>query len=217
MIKCRVILVGNDRLFREGLSMMLESDELTVVRTSKSDSELLPLLTTSDEQPDLIMWDSPTILEEDVARWADIHREFPKIGVVVLTEDTNAESANRALAAGVRGILPKCISAAALSLSLRLIALGENLATVPSGLTRAWQETTPATPRPFDESTLPVSLSPRETEILRRLGEGSQNKVIARELDLAEGTVKVHIKTLLRKINVTNRTQAAIWGRNHNL
>jgi two-component system, NarL family, nitrate/nitrite response regulator NarL len=215
MIKCRVILVGNNGLFREGLSLMLESDDLTVMRTNNSASELLPLLTASDEQPDLIIWDSPTILDEDVARWTDIHREFPKIGIVVLTENTDAESANRALAAGVRGILPKCISAGALSLSLRLIALGENLATVPFSLARTWQETTPAKPRSFDASKLPVSLSPREAEILRRLGEGSPNKAIARELDLAEATVKVHVKTLLRKINVTNRTQAAVWGKSH--
>ena len=215
MIKCRVILVGNNGLFREGLTLMLESDNLTVMRTNNSASELLPLLTTSDEQPDLIIWDRPTILEQDVARWADIHREFPKIGIVVLTEEKDAEGVNRALAAGVRGILPKCISAGALSLSLRLIALGENLATVPFSLARAWQETTLATPRPFDTSRLAVSLSPREAEILRRLGEGSQNKVIARELDLAEATVKVHVKTLLRKINVSNRTQAAVWGKNH--
>jgi two-component system, NarL family, nitrate/nitrite response regulator NarL len=215
MIKCRAILVGTNGLFREGLSLMLESDDLTVMRTDNSASELLPLLTTSDEQPDLIIWDSPTILEEDIARWADIHREFPKIGIVVLTENPDAESANRALAAGVRGILPKCISAGALSLSLRLIALGENLATVPFSLARAWQETTPATPRAFDASKLPVSLSPREAEILRHLGEGSPNKAIARELDLAEATVKVHVKTLLRKINVSNRTQAAVWGKNH--
>jgi two-component system nitrate/nitrite response regulator NarL len=214
MIKSRVILVSENRLFREGLSLMLESDDLTVIRTNNSGSELLPLLNTIDEQPDLIIWDSSTILEEDVARWAEIHREFPKIGIVVLTEGTDAESANRALAAGLRGILPNCISTGALSLSLRLIALGENLTTVPFGLARTWQETS-AAPRQFDASKLPVSLSPREAEILRRLGEGSQNKVIARDLDLAEATVKVHVKTLLRKINVTNRTQAAVWGKSH--
>jgi two-component system nitrate/nitrite response regulator NarL len=214
MISSRVILVGDNRLFREGLLLMLENDGLTVMRTDASASQLIPLLTTMDEQPDLIIWDSSTILEEDVARWAEIQREFPKIGIVVLTEDTDAESANRALAAGVRGLLPKCISTGALSLSLKLIALGENLAAVPFSLARTWQET-PATPRPFDASKLPISLSPREAEILRRLGEGSQNKVIARDLDLAEATVKVHVKTLLRKINVTNRTQAAVWGKSH--
>ena len=216
MIRSRVILVGDNRLFREGLLLVLENNGLAVMRTDNSGSELLSLLTTIDDQPDLIIWDSSTILEEDVARWAEIHREFPKIGIVVLTEDTDAESANRALAAGVRGILPKCISAGALSLSLKLIALGENVATIPSSLARSWQETS-QTWRPISTGRPSVPLSAREAEILQRLGAGSSNKAIALELGIAEATIKVHLKTLMRKINASNRTQAAMWFKTHQL
>ena len=58
-------------------------------------------------------------------------------------------------------------------------------------------------------------LSPREKLILRCIIEGDSNKCIARKIDIAEATVKVHVKAILRKIGVQNRTQAAIWGINH--
>jgi two-component system nitrate/nitrite response regulator NarL len=65
------------------------------------------------------------------------------------------------------------------------------------------------------EGTLTPQLSPREKSILRCLIEGDPNKCIARKIDIAEATVKVHVKAILRKIGVQNRTQAAIWGMNN--
>jgi two-component system nitrate/nitrite response regulator NarL len=65
------------------------------------------------------------------------------------------------------------------------------------------------------EDTVAPQLSPREKSILRCLVEGDSNKCIARKIDIAEATVKVHVKAILRKIRVQNRTQAAIWGMNH--
>jgi two-component system nitrate/nitrite response regulator NarL len=62
------------------------------------------------------------------------------------------------------------------------------------------------------EDTIAPQLSPRETSILRCLVEGDSNKCIARKIDIAEATVKVHVKAILRKIRVQNRTQAAVWG-----
>jgi two-component system nitrate/nitrite response regulator NarL len=67
------------------------------------------------------------------------------------------------------------------------------------------------------EDTCAAPLSPRELAILHCLISGHSNKSIARKLDIAEATVKVHVKAILRKIGVQNRTQAAIWGMNHPL
>jgi two-component system nitrate/nitrite response regulator NarL len=214
MTKCRVILVSDNRLFLEGLSLMLESDNTTVAGKSNSGSECIALLTSIDEQPDMILWDSEPNPEHDVALWAEIHRDFPRIGIVVLAEQIDSASVSRAMAAGVRGFLPKCISINALDLSLQLIALGENLFTVPFSVAGGWED--PATvPRGIEIAKLRIPLSPREVEILQRLGEGAPNKVIARELGVAEATVKVHVKSVLRKINVSNRTQAAVWTKNN--
>jgi two-component system nitrate/nitrite response regulator NarL len=214
MIKCRAILIGDNRLFLEVLSLILESDALTIAHTHNHASDLTSLLTTVDEQPNLIIWDSSADVELDVARWTKIHREFPKIGIVVLTDQISAARVDRALAAGVRGFLPKFISAGALRLALKLITLGENIATIPSGLARSWQET-PAAPRPIDASKLPISLSSREAEVLQHLGAGATNRTIALELGIAEETIRVHVKALMRKINVHNRVEAAIWYKTH--
>ena len=67
------------------------------------------------------------------------------------------------------------------------------------------------------EDAIAPLLSPREKSILRCLIEGDSNKCIARKIDIAEATVKVHVKAILRKIRVQNRTQAAIWGMNNGL
>jgi two-component system nitrate/nitrite response regulator NarL len=214
MDKCRVILVGDSRLFLEGLSLMLESDDLTVAHTANSTSVLLPLLTAVDEQPDLIVWDSSTNLEQDLIRWAEIHREFPKIGIVALADDVDSAYVDRALAAGVRGLLPKCISTDALKLSLQSMASAENVAIIPFNSARDRQGSS-ATRSPIGASSLPIPLSSREAEILERLVMGAPNKVIARELNIAEATIKAHIKALMRKLNVSNRTQAAVWRQTH--
>jgi two-component system, NarL family, nitrate/nitrite response regulator NarL len=214
MDRCRVILVGHSRLFLEGLSLMLEGSDLTVACTTNSVSELLPLLTAIDEQPDLIVWDSSTNLEQDLVRLAEIHREFPKIGIVALADEVDAAHVDRTLAAGVRGLLPKCISTDALRLSLQSMAFAENVAIVPFNLARSRQESS-AGRSPIGASILPIRLSSREAEILERLGVGAPNKIIARELSIAEATIKVHVKALMRKINVSNRTQAAVWSQTH--
>src|SRR3979490_2809157 len=65
------------------------------------------------------------------------------------------------------------------------------------------------------EDTFAPELSTREKSILRRLIEGDSNKCIARKIDIAEATVKVHVKAILRKIRVKNRTQAAVWAMNN--
>ena len=214
-MKCSAILIGDNRLFLEGLALLLKSHGLSITHAPNFSPELLAI--SANEQPDLIIWTGSTILEHDIAQWAEIHREFPKLGIVALVEEIDAETGNRALAAGVRGILPKCISATALSLSLQLIALGENVSTVPAILARG-RQLTPAFPRSMETSiSSSIKLSSRETEILQRLKAGSPNKVIANELGLAEATVKVHLKALLRKLNVSNRTQAAIWSLSHSL
>ena len=214
MIKFGVILVGDNRLLNEAISSILKNDGLAVAHTISTCAELIPLLATIDEQPALILWDSPTILEQDVARWAEISRKFSKIGIVVLTEEIDVASANLALAAGVRAVLPKSISARVLSLSLQVIALSENLITVDASLAGGWH-TPPSSHQPIETIKRSSRLSPREYEILQRLGAGSSNKTIAHELGVAESTVKVHLKALMRKLDVSNRTQAAMWFQNY--
>jgi two-component system nitrate/nitrite response regulator NarL len=120
-----------------------------------------------------------------------------------------------AMAGGARGFLPKDISAEALQISLALVVLGEDIFTAPASL-RGHGVSAIRSPSPASAvGNLRAPLSGRETQILRCLQDGLPNKTIARDLDMAEATVKVHLKALLRKINVENRTQAAVWSMNN--
>src|ERR1700743_438355 len=189
MMKCRVVLAGDSSLFLQGLSLMLESDDLTVVAAVPG-LELAAVLRMSGEQPDVVLWDCSANFDQDFLLWAEIRREFPDIRIVVLTEEIDAANANRALAAGSRGLLPRSISLGVLNLSLQLIALGEDLLAVPVSLAGNWQA--PPSARPTEAPDLRIPLSSREAQVLQLLGAGEPHKVIACELGVSEATVKVH-------------------------
>ena len=109
----------------------------------------------------------------------------------------------------VGGYLLSDISTDALSYSLQLVMLGEKV--FPTQMASFWTQT-PMRSGASASKAIASKLSNRESEILHCLVDGSSNKAIARRLDITESTVKVHMKSLLRKINAANRTQAAIWG-----
>jgi two-component system nitrate/nitrite response regulator NarL len=115
----------------------------------------------------------------------------------------------------VDGYLLADISPAALCESLRLVAMGEKV--FPSRMVTLlaaprWQKQEPSVY--YGTASL---LSEREMEIVARLAGGMPNKVIANDLEITEATVKVHLKNILKKLGVSNRTQAAIWAINHGI
>ena len=214
MAKHSVLLASDNRLFRAALAPGLENDALTVTATVNFTSELTTALMTMARKPDLIVIDSPLDLEHEIAVLTDINRKFPEIGLLVLVDHVDEVHMARVIRTGVRSFLPKNISLATLRLLLQLTALGENLFTAPIQLpTQRRMASNSLAGR--DRGQLSVALSERELEILDCLGAGFSNKAIAGELGVAEATVKVHIKSVMRKINVKNRTQAAVWVMNN--
>lgn len=127
--------------------------------------------------------------------------------VALISGTGSAEMAEQALALGAAGYLPKTLSAKSLSNAARFMAMGEQYA--PLAFLRAAQE----------ESAHPLAqrLSPREKDVLRGLIGGKANKEIARDLGITEPTVKLHMKTLYRKIGAHNRTQAAMIAKEEGL
>jgi two-component system nitrate/nitrite response regulator NarL len=113
-----------------------------------------------------------------------------------------------AMNAGANGYLMKDVSPEALIQSLELVIMGEKV--FPTNLASMLLDMSAITPQHSIRG-----LSPREQEILQSLVTGASNKLIAIKLGITEATVKVHLKTLLRKIDVNNRTQAAIWAMNN--
>jgi two-component system nitrate/nitrite response regulator NarL len=136
---------------------------------------------------------------------------FPESRIAVLTAQTESNGVMAALAAGADGCLLRNISPDALIGSLSMIMAGEKICPTPM-LNRLIKQA------PGNENSKPDSggsdLSSREMQVLSHLASGKTNKQIARNLDITEATVKVHIKTVLRKLDLSNRTQAAVWAVN---
>jgi two-component system, NarL family, nitrate/nitrite response regulator NarL len=131
--------------------------------------------------------------------------------IVVLTSEAHSQELELDGIAPLSGVLTYDLSVDAFVLSLRLICSGERVFPRDLAIGRRPQAKPPGT-EPQSEA---FRLSPREKEILSHLVAGHSNKGIGRELGIAEATVKVHLKSALRKIRVANRTQAAIWALDH--
>ncbi|MDH3700334.1 MAG: response regulator transcription factor [Alphaproteobacteria bacterium] len=203
-----VYLVGGSKLFRHGLRVYLEGTPFEVVREIENATEVKSR-TAGEVPPSLILHARSSDHQDQADSIRILRQSFKDVPVVVIAEALSLEDVTRCLAAGAKGYLLSEISTDAFSYSLQLVLLGEMV--LPSQLATFW---TSGRPRPSDAmaQTLTQKLSNRESDILRCLIDGSSNKAIARRLAITESTVKVHMKSLLRKLNAANRTQAAIWG-----
>jgi len=123
--------------------------------------------------------------------------------VALFTGDASRDLAERALELGAAGFVPKTLPAKSLVNAIRFMAMGEQY--LPVGFMSAEQ--------PNDTHPMAKKLTERERQVLKGLTEGKSNKEIARDLDLSEPTIKLHVKTLYRKVGVSNRTQAAMAAR----
>jgi two-component system, NarL family, nitrate/nitrite response regulator NarL len=211
--KMTLLISDENRLFREGVRRILASRKMEVAGEASSLVEVLRMLRTHAFDANLLLCDPSADIDREFRAMQEISEEFPDVSILVLTDRAGSSWLNKAVAAGAAGFLPKDISADALGFSLELVLLGEQIFPTLDSLLHA-QPTAPAAPITVTNGgqRRKAVLSARETEILGCLVDGLPNKMIARNLNMTETTVKVHLKALLRKINARNRTQAAIWG-----
>lgn len=127
--------------------------------------------------------------------------------VALISGEASRDIAEKALAAGAAGFVPKTLPAKSLVNAIKFMAMGEQYAPVDFMTAEADEA-----PNPLAEK-----LTERELQVLHGLTQGKSNKEIARDLDLSEPTIKLHVKTLYRKMDVANRTQAALIARESGL
>jgi two-component system, NarL family, nitrate/nitrite response regulator NarL len=205
-----------DRLFREGLKQLVRKSKsrINVIGAGK----YLPAAFAESPETNMVVCTVDEASGTELARLQELRFRHPGIKFVALASALLPQVFARALQAGVDAFLSKDISPEVLERSLELVMLGQQF--FPSGFAQLLLDR-PLLDRPIAkvevavQPQLPergVSLSEREREILDCLVAGLSNKEIGRELDIAEATVKVHVKALLRKVHATNRTQAAVWA-----
>lgn len=207
-------LIDANKLFREGLKRLLEDSPFQIMAEAGNMREGITIAEQGDRAK-LVLLDLTTGTEDEADALRRLRQLLPEARIVVLTSDLCTRRLSSALEAGADGYLMKDLSADALAQSLRLVMLGEKV--FPTHLAALLITGRVATNVAPDMPTSRKGLSQREVQILRCLLSGDSNKMIANQLAITEATVKVHLKSLLRKINASNRTQAAIWALNNGI
>jgi two-component system, NarL family, nitrate/nitrite response regulator NarL len=208
MLKTSLLVIEKNRLFREGLQHLFAASSFDTVNQSNSVEEALPFVAAL--QPAIVLV-GLSDNDEETACIVRIRAAASHTRIVFLTESIRISRLADALAEGADGYLLKTMSAAALHQSLQLILVGEKV--FPTDLAHLLTNDRFGARNGSTRARHVNGLSDREMQILGRLLNGAQNRQIARDLQIAEGTVKVHLKSLLKKIGVQNRTQAALWAR----
>jgi DNA-binding NarL/FixJ family response regulator len=193
----RLLIVDDHPVVRDGLVAILHQGEpdLDVVGQSGDGREAVTLW--RQLRPTVTIMDLQLPGQSGVQAIAAIRREDPEARVLVLTTFDGDADIQRALAAGARGYLLKSVRRATLIEAVRAVAAGQRY--LP-----------PATAARLVEAMESERLTPRELDVLALLAKGLRNREIAEELHLAEPTIKIHVNNLLRKLQVKDRTEAAV-------
>jgi two-component system nitrate/nitrite response regulator NarL len=208
--KISVLLIDDHTLFRSGVRSLLQRNPRFEVVGEAADG-VEGVKRALQLQPDVILLDLNMPGMSGVETLQLLLQDRPQSAVLMLTVSEEADDLAAALQAGARGYLIKNIDADYLIRAVERAAAGESvLAEALAGKLFAHVQRGGARP------SAPVSeldkLTPREREILACLARGESNKLIARVLDLAESTVKIHVQNVLRKLGLTSRVQAAVFA-----
>lgn len=209
--KIRILLVDDHNLFRSGVKALLSRQSDFEVVGEAADG-LEGYKRAKQLRPDVVLLDldMPGISGREAVRM--LAEELPQVQVLMLTVSESAEDLVHCLKSGARGYLLKNIDAEFFADAVRCAARGEAVVApgmtgkLVAGLQRPAQNAVPAASMPHER------LSPREREILLLLARGASNKEIARDLGVAESTVKIHVQGILRKLNLSSRVQAAVYA-----
>ena len=212
MSAIRVLIADDQALFREGLRTLLSTRaEIEVVGEAANGDEALSAVERLS--PHVVLMDLRMPVMDGIVATTHLRERWPAIPVLVLTTFDDDASLFGALRAGAAGYLLKDVSSETLVAAVTAAARGEAFlqSTVTGRVVAAFARLMESGgPR---AEALVMPLSPREREILALLGTGASNKEIADRLCLAEGTVKNHVTNVLTKLDVRDRTQAALRAR----
>jgi len=201
----RVLLADDHGVIRDGLGRLIDGlDDVELVGLAANGAEAVQEFERTT--PDVVLMDLDMPVLDGIGATRQILAAHPETAVLVLTSFSDMPRITGALEAGACGYLLKDVDAREVANGIRAAARGES----------------PLDPRAartlLDARSAPdplAGLSEREREVLELLVEGLPNKLIARRLEISEKTVKSHLTRIFRELNLTDRTQAALWAERH--
>ena len=192
----RILTVDDHQLLREGIAAVLEGQEdITLIGQASNGQEAIESFRRL--RPDVTLMDLRMPDMSGIEAIAAIRGEFPNARIIVLTTYAGDAQAAAALKAGAAGYLLKSLVRKELLDTIRAVYAGKRR--VPAEIATE-----------IAEHVADDALTEREIEVLRRVAAGKSNKLIAAELDISEGTVKTHMKSILPKLDATDRTHAVM-------
>ena len=202
----RVLIIDDHTLFRDGLQGLLERHNIEVVGSLGDGHEGIRL--AQELKPDIILLDMrmPSLSGLEVLK--QLQQNNFEAPIAMLTTSNDERDLVEALRNGAKGYLLKDMDPDDVVAALREIVKGETV--VAPNLTQILARVVKGEPILESEPSPIDDLTPRESEILSLLAEGQSNKVIARNLGISDGTVKLHVKAILRKLNIHSRVEAAV-------
>lgn len=214
----RVLVVDDHTLFRRGLIALLGADRRFQVVAEAGDAGEAQRR-AAETRPDVILLDNHLPGVNGVDALAGLREVAPQACVLMVTVSEDERDLAAALRGGARGYLLKTVDSEGLAAAIVRSMAGESVVSpeMTSKLVKAFQslhgEAMPGGPVQPGPPADPIhSLSPREQQILAEIARGASNKEIARTLDIAETTVKIHVQHILRKLNLASRVQAAVYA-----
>jgi two-component system nitrate/nitrite response regulator NarL len=216
------VLVCKNPLLSMGLELLLASTHFAVSEIKSGADDPPPQRPRLHVQPDLFIVDGSPTAQELLTSIKLLKVQHPNAKIVVVADKFDISFVRGGLDVGIDGFCLATTAREVLIKQLELVMTGEKI--VPGVLALSMLSEMTSNARPDQDSAMAAllpsdpgmyRLSPREAEILRGLMRGEPNKVIARNLDVTEATIKVHVKAILRKIGAGNRTQAALWATEH--
>lgn len=207
----KVMLVDDQSLIRQGLKALLELEtDLEIVGEAENGESAIRLV--EQLHPDVVLMDMRMPIMDGVATTREIQKRFAEIKVLVLTTFDDDEYVKAAMQHGAMGYLLKDTPSEELAVAIRAVHKGYTQLG-PGIVKKLLEQSTTVAPTnsPSPPPNL-AELTPREKEVLQLIATGASNKEIAHKLYISEGTVKNHVTNILNRLNLRDRTQAAIFA-----